>query len=84
MRVITATKARQNLYRLIDDVNDNSEPMFIHNTKGQNAILVSEAEWRSIQETLYLESIPGFVDKVLEAAKEPEDECIVYNKDEEW
>ncbi len=70
MKVISATSARANLFGLIDQVTDEHEEVMI-TTKRKNAVLVSEEDWRSLQETLYLTSIPGMVESILEASKEP-------------
>ncbi len=58
MTSITATKARAQLYQLLDEAAAAHEPIQITG-KRANAVLVSEGDWRSIQETLYLLSIPG-------------------------
>ena len=55
MTAVSATSARANLYRLIDQVNEESEPLTITGQRG-NAVLVGEDDWRAIQETLFLES----------------------------
>jgi len=69
MNTVTATKARGKLYALIDEANASHEPIQITGKRG-NAVLISEDDWRSIQETLYLQSIPGMVKSVQEARKE--------------
>ncbi|MBB2891906.1 type II toxin-antitoxin system Phd/YefM family antitoxin [Flexivirga oryzae] len=69
MTALSATSARANLYRLIDQVNDESEPLTITGQRG-NAVLVGEDDWRAIQETLHLESVPGFTDSVRAARDE--------------
>ncbi len=84
MTVINATNARQNLYQLISDVNTNSEPITIMNNRGKNAVLISEDDWRAIQETIYLNSIPGLAESIIAGGKEAMEECRVYSKDEEW
>ena len=53
MRTINVTKARANLYKLLIEASESHEPIQITGKKS-NAILVSEEDWRSIQETLYL------------------------------
>ena len=58
MTVLTASKARSNLYRLIDEANQSHEPVIISG-KRQNAVLIGESDWNALQETLYLVSIPG-------------------------
>lgn len=80
MKTITASNARSNLYRLIDDTIDSSEPVQITGRRG-NAVLVSEEDWRSIQETLYLISIPGMRESILEGMNTPLDECV---SEPEW
>ena len=60
MNSINITNARQNLFQLVSDVNVGYNPITIVNSKGDNAVLISENEWKNIEETLYLESIPGF------------------------
>ncbi|NLC92397.1 MAG: type II toxin-antitoxin system Phd/YefM family antitoxin [Treponema sp.] len=73
MEVMTATAARTNLYTLIDETKESHEPIIISG-KRNNAVLVSEEDWNSIQETLYLCSIPGMRESILTARKEPLDE----------
>jgi antitoxin YefM len=80
MTTITATKARGNLYSLIDEANSSHEPIQITGKRG-NAVLISEGDWRSIQETLYLQSIPGMVDSINQARKEGIQEA---SKDLDW
>ena len=57
MSSLTATEARKRLYTLVDDVAESHEPVEIVG-KRNSAVLVSEEDWRAIQETLYLASIP--------------------------
>lgn len=84
MTAINATSARKNLYQLIQDVNTNSTPITITNSRGKNAVLLSEDDWNAIQETVYLNSIPGMVDSILSANGELLEERTVYDPDEEW
>ncbi len=74
MRAITATEARSNLYKLIDETAKASEPIYISG-KRNNAVLLSEEDWRSIQETLYLTAIPNMRESVLKGLKTPVDKC---------
>jgi antitoxin YefM len=69
-----ATDARANLYGLIDETNATHEPILITGKRG-NAVLISEHDWRSIQETLYLLSIPGMRESIREGLKAPLDKC---------
>ena len=66
---ISATQARKNLYSLIDEANDSHQPIQITG-KRSNAVLLSESDWRAIQETLHLQAIPGMVDSIKQASKE--------------
>ena len=74
MTAISVTKARENIYQILSEANN----------RGKNGVLISEEDWNAIQETLYLNSIPGMAESIIEAGKEPLEECSVYNSDEEW
>lgn len=69
MPSISATSARTNLYRLIDQVNEEAQPVTITGQRG-NAVLIGESDWQAIVETLYLEAVPGLVDSVRAARAE--------------
>jgi len=75
MAVLTASNARANLYRLIDQTNESHEPVVISG-KRNNAVLISEEDWDSIQETLYLTSVPGMRESIINGMKEPLAESI--------
>lgn len=74
MITITATKARENLYKIIANANSESEPIQITGKKG-NAIIIAEKDWRAIQETLYLLSIPKMRESIVKGMKEPIENC---------
>jgi prevent-host-death family protein len=74
MTTLTATEARANLYRLIDDVAQSHQPVTIAG-KRHNAVLLSEDDWRSIEETLYLLSIPGMRESIVEGMNTPLADC---------
>ena len=80
MTILNASDARANLYRLIDQTNESHEPVIISG-KRNNAILISEDDWNSIQETLYLTSIPGMRESIVEGMKEPLSES---SKELDW
>ena len=85
MSTINITSARQNLFKLVSDVNVGFNPITIVNNKGKNAVLISEEEWKNIEETLFLSSIPGYVDNVNNIRKtENWCEAEEYSIDEEW
>jgi len=85
MSTINITNARQNLFQLVSDVNVDFNPITIVNNKGKNAVLISEDEWKNIEETLYLSSIPGMVDNINEIRKKEDwKTAMEYNENEEW
>lgn len=85
MSTINITNARQNLFKLVSEVNVGFNPITIVNNKGKNAVLISEEEWRNIEETLYLSSIPGYVDNINDIRKNEDwKSAKEYNVDEEW
>ena len=65
MTSVSATEARKRLYALIDEVGQSHEPLQITSKRG-NAVLLSEEDWRAIQETLHLVSISGMRESILE------------------
>jgi prevent-host-death family protein len=74
MTTLSATEARAKLFRLIDEIADSHQPVLITG-KRANAVLVSEDDWRAIEETLYLLSIPGMRDSIIEGLNTPLEEC---------
>ena len=74
MSVKTATEARANLFKLIDEASQSHKPITITGKRG-NAVLVSEDDWNSIQETLYLLNIQGMRDSIVEGLNTPVSEC---------
>ena len=76
MTAITATKARENIYKLIQDVNANCTPVTITNTRGKNAVLIGEEDWKAIEETLYLMSVPGMTESIIEGGNTDTSECL--------
>ena len=74
MAFLSASAARNNLYKLIDETSESHVPITIVG-KRSRAVLVSESDWKAIQETLYLQSIPGMKESILDGAKEPISEC---------
>jgi prevent-host-death family protein len=70
MTSIPVTQARSKLYQLVDDAAASHVPVQITG-KRSSAVLVSEDDWRSIQETLYLLSIPGMRESIRKGLREP-------------
>jgi len=69
MTSISITKARAKLNQIVSEVNESSQPITITNNRGKNAVLVGEEDWKAIQETLYLNSIPDMSQSIV-ASKE--------------
>lgn len=80
MTLIKVTDARSKLYRLIDEVAASHEPILISG-KRANAVLISEDDWRAIQETLHLLSMPGMRESIRKGLKTSVDECA---EDIDW
>lgn len=74
MSSITATEARANLYRLIDEAAESHQPLLITG-KRNKAVLLSEEDWEAIQETLFLLSLPGMRESIREGLETPSESC---------
>lgn len=71
---ITVAEAKDRLDNLLDITTDSHEPVQIIG-KDISGILVSEEDWRAIQETLFLTSIPGMRESIIEGIHTPVEEC---------
>lgn len=80
MTTLTASEARANLYKLIDETNITHEPTLITG-KRNNAVLIAEDDWRSVQETLFLLSIPSMRQSIREGLETPLEKT---SKELEW
>lgn len=74
MKTLPVSKARESLYRLVDETAESHEPVVLTG-KRHNAVLISEEDWRAVQETLYLVSIPGLRESIREGLAAPLEEC---------
>ena len=74
MTTITATNARKQLYKLLSQVQESHVPICITGKQG-SGILISQEDFDAIQETLYLQSIPGMTQSILEGSKTPVEKC---------
>jgi antitoxin YefM len=70
VRPITASEARADLYRLIDQASESHQPILISG-KRSSAVLISAEDWQAIQETLYLLSVPGMRESIKKGMAEP-------------
>lgn len=73
--IINATAARQNLYNIMDQVITTEEPAFVTSKRG-NVVILSESDYKAINETLYLLSIPGMREKLIDGMNTPIEECM--------
>lgn len=80
MAEITVTQASNNLYQLVDEVAKSHQPIVILGKKN-NAVLISEEDWSAVEETLYLLSISGMRESILEGMATPISEC---SEDLDW
>ncbi|MCW7753935.1 type II toxin-antitoxin system Phd/YefM family antitoxin [Desulfobotulus sp. H1] len=80
MPIVSATEARSNLYRLIDQASTSHEPVIITGKRG-NAVLLSEEDWKAIQETLFLLNIPNMRESIREGLETPIGDC---NEELDW
>lgn len=70
MTTFTASEARANLYRLIDQAAESHEPIHISGKRGA-AVLMAEEDWKAIQETLFLLAVPGMRESIKKGMAEP-------------
>jgi antitoxin YefM len=70
MQTLTASEARANLYRLIDQAAESHQPIGISG-KRTSAVLVSSEDWQAIQETLFLLAVPGMRESIKQGMAEP-------------
>jgi prevent-host-death family protein len=74
MTTISASDARKRLYNLVDEVKESHVPVQIVG-KRSSAVLVSEEDWRAIEETLFLAAIPGMRESIKKGLKTPVEKC---------
>jgi len=75
MSIINATTARNNFFKIMEDVIVTNEPVYVTGKAG-NIVVISEEDYRSIQETLYLISIPGMREKILRGLNTPLEDLV--------
>ncbi len=80
MTTLTVTEAGRKLDELLNDVAESHSIIQIAGLR-HSAVLVSEEDWRAIQETLYLISVPGMKDSIAEGLKTPLENC---SKELDW
>ncbi len=83
MTSISITALRQDIYNIINRVNEDCTPISITNSRGKGAVLIGEDDWAAIEETLYLMNIPGMAESILAGKAELVEDCISED-DLEW
>ena len=79
-KVMSASEVRANIYNIMDEAVQSHEPLLITG-KRNNVVMLSEEDWRAIEETLYLNSIPNMATSIQEAMKAPDSE---FSEDIQW
>lgn len=79
-KVMSASEVRANIYNIMDETAQSHEPVLITG-KRNNVVMLSEEDYRAIEETLYLNSIPNMASSIREAMKAPDSE---FSEDVEW
>ena len=79
-KVMTVSQARTNIYKIMDETAQTHQPIMITG-KRNNVIMLSEEDWNAIEETLFLNNIPGMVTSIKEAMDAPNSE---FSEDVEW
>ncbi len=75
MTALPVSQARAKLYKLVDAAAQSHEPVQIAGRRS-SAVLISEEDWRAIQETLYLLAIPGMRQSIRRGLKTPVSKCL--------
>lgn len=70
MQTLTASEARANLYRLIDQAAESHQPIAISG-KRTSAVLISSEDWQAIQEILFVLAVPGMRESIKQGIAEP-------------
>ena len=76
------TNFRNNIYELLKQTIQFNEPVNI-STKDGNAVVISEADYNGLMETVYLTSIPEMKEKLIKGKNTPKEECVT-EEEVEW
>jgi antitoxin YefM len=69
MKTLSSTQLRANLSAVMDQVNDDHEPVIVTRARGKPVVMVSLEDWASMDETSYLLSSPRNAARLLEAVE---------------
>ena len=76
MITISAAEVKDNIFQLLSDVNEKGQPILIVNERGKNAVMIGVDDWRTIEESLFLMSIPGMTESIIKGGNIPLAECL--------
>ena len=79
-KIIPVSQARANIYTLMDQTSQTHEPIVITG-KRNNVVMIAQEDWNAIEETLYLNSVPGMTASIQEAMNAPDSE---FSEHVEW
>ncbi|GHU84460.1 hypothetical protein FACS1894198_0040 [Clostridia bacterium] len=79
MTTVNATKFRSNIFQYLESVTEGCDIINVTTKKG-NAVVLSESDYNALMETLYINSVPGLKEKIIEGLETPVSECIPYDK----
>jgi PHD/YefM family antitoxin component YafN of YafNO toxin-antitoxin module len=75
MTIVSMSEARNNFFKLGEETHMSHKPIIVKGKKF-NLVMMDESDWNSIQETLYLYSIPGMVESIKEGGEAPAKDCL--------
>jgi prevent-host-death family protein len=79
-KIMSVSQVRADIYNVMDETAQTHEPILITG-KRNNVVMLSQEDWNAIEETLYLNSIPGMASSIKEAMDAPDSE---FSEDIEW
>ena len=82
MDAINITNARQNFFNIAEQAVTSSKPVRITSKTG-DVVLISASDWDAIEETMYLHSVPGIAESIIEGMNAPE-EGLIKEEDFKW
>ena len=79
-KIMSASQARANIYKLIDETAQSHEPILITG-KRNNVVMLSQEDWNAIEETIYLNAVPELAKSIQDSMSASNDE---FSENVEW
>ena len=79
MQTTNITNFRKNIFGILDQTIKYNEPVSV-SLKSGNAIILSESDYNSLMETLYLSTIPSMEEKIIEGLNTPLEDCVAESE----